>query len=134
MNGSLVNILWKASRSKDKSPRCGDVFMKDKDVKDMKKLYESATYRGEKLSAIIDKANASGSEAIEKLKRTFSLSINSETGKIDPIIPAFNYEELLRPQEPHVVRDILRTRVKEARFWAPEGFSGQLGADEQIPF
>lgn len=133
MKGSLANMIWKASRTGDKSPRCGNVFMFDKDVKDMKKLYESVSYRGEKISKLFENANAGGPEAIEKIKRTFSVVINSETGKIEPIIPAFNYAELLKPQEPRNMRDILMTRVKEDRFGGLDtgGFqtSGVSGAD-----
>ncbi len=129
--GSLVNMKWTISRTGEKSPRCGDDFEYIQDVKSMDELYKQVTYRGTKIKDIFDKANKAGPDAIAKVRKIFQISLDDK-GKILPSIPAFNYEELLKPLDPLAIRVMMRSRVKtEGGFGAAAGMPGSV---EETPF
>jgi len=129
--GSLVNMKWTVSRTDTKSPRCGDDFEWVQDVKSMEKLFSQVTYRGKRLAEIFDQANKGGPEAIAKVKKIFQVTLDAN-GKIMPAIPAFNYLEILKPQEPNAVRVLLKARAKEEDKSAIA--TGLPGTTDDLPF
>lgn len=133
--GSLVNIKWNMSRTDKKSPRVGDDMEYVEDIKNMGELFKVVTYRGKKLSDLFNAANKAGNAAIDKIRATFQVSLDS-AGKILPIIPEFNYQEILKPKDPNLVKLLLKSRIKEDSFGGGSvKVSGTPGfIDDTIPF
>jgi len=131
---SLVGLVFMVTRTDDKSPRCGDDFDVDREVKSMDELFPLVMYKGKKLSAIFAEANAAGPEAIAKLGKTFQLQLDPKTGKILPQLVPFNYEEIFKPKDPRTMRELLRARIVDATTDFGGTGPGMKAEDDDIPF
>lgn len=129
-NKSLLGVEWSVTRTGEKCPRCGDDFDQNTDITlNMTDLYNKVTFRGKKIAEIFNTANKAGPEAIAKVQKVFQVSLDA-SGKILPVIPAFNYMELLKPLDPQSMRITLKSRVKEEKV----GTVGAPGSQEEVPF
>lgn len=102
--GAMVHTMWRLTREDDNAPTCGDDWEFQRDV-DPAKMFGIVNYRGKLLSDIWDDAEKDP-EAMAKVKRTFQIEPGDD-GKLERVVPAFNYWEVLKPKTPKDMRLLL---------------------------
>lgn len=132
--GSIAMTKVKIHREDDKKAATGDEWEFGEVVKDPKKLFELANYRGKKLTELWDKAEEN-EQAMKLLKQVFQLQVNEDGSLVRTLVP-FNYMEVLKPRGNAWVKDMLGGRSRdELQGKGDEGEGGAASSNEDdIPF
>jgi hypothetical protein len=128
----LAGCIYKATRLTDRSPGTGDEFEFVKEA-DMGEFFKHATYRGKKLSSLVEAANSKGAEEVARLSRIFQVSL--EGGKILPKVVPFNYEFVLAPRTPAELKVALASYTPSFGAGAANGSTTPALPDQhEVPF
>lgn len=131
--GTLLNSLFNLARSDSNSPNTGDDLEFMRDV-EMDKLYSVVTYKGKKIKELIDEANAGGSKGDETRRYLAHHFDIPSSGPIPEKIPSFNYQVLLQPVEPSVMRSIISDAQPFQGGGANSSSSSSVQGTDDIPF
>lgn len=130
--GSLAMTRFRVHRDSDKDPATGGEFERLSEVKDNAKLFELVNYRGKKLKDLFDQAEADP-EFMTRLSRIFQLT-KEEGGKLVRVVPAFNYEEVLKPRPPAAIKALLRGVTVTSDVASAGTDAADDYAEDEIPF
>lgn len=126
--GALAGMQYKVSRDNDKVA-IGDDWEFNKDV-NMEKMFDVVCFRGSKLKDVFAKAEKDPEE-MKKLKKWFNLDgLIDSKGKIQRVIPPFNYMEILKPRDIEFIKDDISAfnAFQSSASKAPEG------GEDDLPF
>ncbi len=131
--GGLAGKALKVRRTGSKEASVGNDFTLAREA-DLDKLWKLATYKGNKIHELFEKATQSEEERA-KLTRIFDFA-KGDKGELLPQLPSFNYMSILEPKRPSEMRAFLNAgRVEDPD--ADSGSSNATGtgeADTSVPF
>jgi hypothetical protein len=131
----LAGRVYKVKRVGEKAPNIGDFWDYDRDLAADKadKFFEAVMYKGKRLPEWYASENE---EDQLRLKKTFAL--RTADGQIVPKVVPFNYQEILKPKTPKILRDMLQgSRIEKGFANSGSGKSsggGEGGKEDDVSF
>lgn len=136
---SLAWAEFTVARDGEKSPAVGNDLSFNRHILP-EKMFPHVMYKGKKLSDLYSEAMADPKK-MDRLKKTFDV-VTDENGNLLPVVPSFNYLEILKPKSVEEVRAHFRGFSPGGGFSRSSGSSGSSdngtgsgdNSDDDIPF